>query len=145
MNYSNFLRRNWRFLSFGISLNFFSSTGQTFFISIFGGEFRRDFNLSEGEFGFIYMIATLLSAGSLIWIGRLIDRMDLRIYTLLVCLGSILASFLTSIVILVLFYNALKPKEKLAIYQPSMVNYELVDSTLQHKKKFHRLIGCILI
>ena len=98
MNYSNFLRRNWRFLGFGISLNFFSSTGQTFFISIFGGEFRRDFNLSEGEFGFIYMIATLLSAGSLIWIGRLIDRMDLRIYTLLVCLGSILASFLTSIV-----------------------------------------------
>ena len=50
---------------------------------------------------------------------------------------SILA--LISIVILALFYNALKPKEKLAIYQPSMVNYELVDSTLQHKKKFHKL------
>ena len=46
---------------------------------------------------------------------------------------------LTSIVILVLFYNALKPKEKLVIYQPSMVNYELVDSTLQHKKKFHKI------
>ena len=46
---------------------------------------------------------------------------------------------LTSIVILALFYNALKPKEKLAIYQPSMVNYELVDSTLQHKKKFHKI------
>ena len=50
---------------------------------------------------------------------------------------SILA--LISIVILALFYNALKPKEKLAIYQPSMVNYELVDSTLQHKKKFHKI------
>jgi len=46
---------------------------------------------------------------------------------------------LTSIVILALFYNALKPKGKLAIYQPSMVNYELVDSTLQHKKKFHKI------
>ena len=46
---------------------------------------------------------------------------------------------LTSIVILALFYNALKPKEKLAIYQPSMVNYELVDSTLQYKKKFHKI------
>ena len=46
---------------------------------------------------------------------------------------------LTSIVILALFYNALKPIEKLAIYQPSMVNYELVDSTLQHKKKFHKI------
>ena len=46
---------------------------------------------------------------------------------------------LTSIVILTLFYNVLKPKEKLAIYQPSMVNYELVDSTLQHKKKYHKI------
>ena len=46
---------------------------------------------------------------------------------------------LTSIAILALFYDALKPKEKLAIYQPSMVNYELVDSTLQHKKKYHKI------
>ena len=98
MHYFNFIKENWRFLGFGISLNFFSSTGQTFFISIFGGEFRREFNLSEGDFGFIYMIATLLSAGSLIWLGRLIDRMDLRVYTLLICLGSILASFSTSVV-----------------------------------------------
>ena len=52
---------------------------------------------------------------------------------------------LTSIVILALFYNALKPKEKLAIYQPSMVNYELVDSTLQHKKKFHKIAPFSLI
>ncbi len=96
MNYFDFIKKNWRFLCFGIVLNFFSSTGQTFYISIFGGEFRRDFNLSEGDFGFIYMIATLFSAGSLIWLGRLIDRMDLRFYTLLICLGSILACFLTS-------------------------------------------------
>jgi len=96
MNYFDFIKKNWRFLCFGIVLNFFSSTGQTFYISIFGGEFRRDFNLSEGDFGFIYMIATLFSAGSLIWLGRLIDQMDLRFYTLLICLGSILACFFTS-------------------------------------------------
>jgi protein SCO1/2 len=41
--------------------------------------------------------------------------------------------------ILALFYNALKPQKLLPIYQPSMVNYELVDSTLQHKKKFHKI------
>ena len=97
MNYFDFIKKNWRFLGFGVSLNFFSSTGQTFYISIFGGEFRRDFGLSDGDFGFIYMIATLLSAVSLIWLGRLIDSMDLRYYTLLICLGSITASFLTSI------------------------------------------------
>ena len=94
MNYFDFIKKNWRFLGFGVSLNFFSSTGQTFYISIFGGEFRRDFNLSEGDFGFIYMIATLFSAFSLIWLGRLIDFMDLRFYTLLICIGSIINLYL---------------------------------------------------
>ena len=45
----------------------------------------------------------------------------------------------TSIIILSLFYSALKPQVRLAVYQPSMVNYELVDSTLQHVKKYHRI------
>lgn len=44
-----------------------------------------------------------------------------------------------SIVILILFYNALLPQKKLPIYQPAMVNFELVDSTIQHQKKFHRI------
>jgi protein SCO1/2 len=38
---------------------------------------------------------------------------------------------------LYVFYDALKPKERLPIYQPSMVNPELVDSTLQEKRKYH--------
>lgn len=46
---------------------------------------------------------------------------------------------LISAVILALFYNALKPQEKLPIYQPAMVNYELVDSSLQHVKKYHKI------
>jgi len=45
----------------------------------------------------------------------------------------------TSIIILSLFYSALKPQIRLPVYQPSMVNYELVDSTLQHVKKYHRI------
>ncbi|WP_339335606.1 MULTISPECIES: SCO family protein [unclassified Croceitalea] len=44
---------------------------------------------------------------------------------------------LLSIVIIYLMYNALKPKERLPIYQPSMINPELVDSTLHYKKKYH--------
>ena len=47
--------------------------------------------------------------------------------------------FGVSIIILALFYGALKPKKVLPIYQPSMVNYELVDSTLQHVKKYHKI------
>ena len=46
---------------------------------------------------------------------------------------------LISTCILILFYSALKPEKRLPIYQPSMVNFELVDSTLQHVKKFHKI------
>lgn len=38
-----------------------------------------------------------------------------------------------SVIILSLFYNALKPEKQLPIYTPAMVNPELVDSLVQHK------------
>ena len=38
-----------------------------------------------------------------------------------------------------LIYNALKPQERLPIYQPNMVNPELVDSTLHDTKKYHTI------
>ncbi|MDX1760331.1 MAG: SCO family protein [Arenibacter algicola] len=46
---------------------------------------------------------------------------------------------IVSAVIVSLFYNALQPKEILPVYQPAMVNFELVDSTLQHVKKYHTI------
>ncbi len=49
--------------------------------------------------------------------------------------GFITLSIVVSALILGLFYQALKPQKRLPIYQPSMVNFELVDSTLQHVKK----------
>ena len=47
--------------------------------------------------------------------------------------------FCLSAVIVYLFYNALKPQETLPIYSPSMVNSELVDSTIQNKRKYHTI------
>lgn len=44
-----------------------------------------------------------------------------------------------SVCILLLFYNALKPVRILPVYQPAQVSFELVDSTLQHIKKRHRV------
>jgi len=44
-----------------------------------------------------------------------------------------------SIVIISLFYNALKPQKTLPIYNPSMVNPELVDSTVQYISKYHTI------
>ena len=47
--------------------------------------------------------------------------------------------FCLSCVIIYLFYNALQPKKILPTYQPSMVNPELVDSTLQEIRKYHTI------
>jgi len=44
-----------------------------------------------------------------------------------------------SIAIIAIFYFILKPKKVLPIYQPSKVNYELVDSTIQHISKYHKI------
>ena len=52
---------------------------------------------------------------------------------------------LVSSIILLLFYKALLPQKKLPVFQPAMVNYELVDSTIQHIKKFHRIADFELI
>lgn len=56
-----------------------------------------------------------------------------------------IAFFLVSMVIVSLFYNALKPKKTLPIYQPNMVSVELVDSTVQRVKKYHRIAPFKLI
>lgn len=50
-----------------------------------------------------------------------------------------------SVAILALFYNALAPEKRLPIFQPAMVNYELVDSSLQHIKKYHKIAPFSLI
>lgn len=51
----------------------------------------------------------------------------------------ILSIAVVSIAAILMFYNVLKPEEKLPIYQPNMVSFQLVDSTVQHVKRFHKI------
>ena len=44
-----------------------------------------------------------------------------------------------SAIVIALFYTALKPKKTLTIYNPSDVNPELVDSTVQYISKYHTI------
>lgn len=44
-----------------------------------------------------------------------------------------------AIVFLTISYSLLKPQKKLPIYSPSMVNPEMVDSTVQHISKYHTI------
>ena len=50
-----------------------------------------------------------------------------------------------SAVIISIIYSILKPTETLKVYQPAEVNFELVDSTLQHVKKYHTIADFSLI
>lgn len=49
------------------------------------------------------------------------------------------ALLIVSVIIISIFYNILKPQRVLPVYQPSMVTSELVDSTIQFKRKYHTI------
>lgn len=50
-----------------------------------------------------------------------------------------------SIIIVSIIYNTLNVYQPLPIYQPSMVSTELVDSTIQYQKKYHKIADFALI
>jgi len=86
-----FVRREWRFLLFGLLLAFWSGPGQTFVISLVGGHIRAEFGLSHGSFGAIYTAATLVCAAMLWKAGPLVDRLPLRQFAFKVALIMIAA------------------------------------------------------
>ncbi len=54
-----------------------SSVGQTFFIGLFGADFRAEFGLSDAAFGTLYSVATLGGGLLMFWLGGLADRQTL--------------------------------------------------------------------
>ncbi|WP_274424080.1 MFS transporter [Chelativorans sp. YIM 93263] len=84
MAFIYFLRENARWLAGGFLLTFFSSFGQTFFISLSAGNIREEYGLSHGGFGILYMVATLASALTLPYFGQIVDRYSPRKVTLII-------------------------------------------------------------
>jgi MFS family permease len=101
----NFLKLNFRWIAGGFLLTYFSSFGQTFFISASIGEWRTAFDLSHGEIGRLYMFATLASAACLPFVGRLVDVMPERRIILIVipvlAAATLLAAYAPSVAVLV--------------------------------------------
>ena len=100
-----FILTEWRFLLFGLLMAFWSSLGQTFFISLFSGQIRAALDLSHGDFGTYYALATTASAISLIWLGKLADMMRLEKLAIFIlgslCVSAILFSQISSLWMLV--------------------------------------------
>ncbi len=95
--YVRFARANARLVGFGFLMAFASSFGQSFFIGAFVPEFQAAFDLTHTEWGSIYLVGTLASALLLPWSGKLIDRVDLRLYAAVVLVLLALACFAVSV------------------------------------------------
>lgn len=101
-----FVTENARWLVTGLLLSLGSSFGQTYFISIFSGEIRLAYGLSDGEWGGIYTIATMSSAFLLIVLGGRADTVPLSRLAIVVAgvfaLACILMAFGASLWLLLL-------------------------------------------
>lgn len=110
--YLRFIAENTPFLAAGALLQFLSAFGQTFFISIFGGEIRAEFGLSNGDWGLLYMIGTSASAAVMVFAGGLADIFRVRTLGIAVVaalgVACLAMSFNTSIIGLVFVIFALR-------------------------------------
>ncbi len=93
MRYFSFLSQNLRWLLGGFLLTFFSSFGQTFFISLSGGAIREEYGLTNGEFGLTYMVATLGSALTLPFLGKIVDHISVSRTVLITVPSLAIATF----------------------------------------------------
>ena len=98
------IRSNFKIILFGFVFTFFSSVGQSFFIGLFNSNIREELNISHGEFGTLYGIATLCSSLTLIWLGKKIDDLKLVNYSILVVIfltfAALFFSFINGIIFL---------------------------------------------
>jgi MFS family permease len=111
---ARFVKNNIRWIGGCFLLTMYSSFGQTFFVGLSGNDLRARFDLSGGEFGGLYMAATLMSAITLPWLGRTLDLMpgwkvarftipSLAVACVLVALAPYLAVLLLALYLLRLF------------------------------------------
>lgn len=92
-----FMLGNRRWLGIGFLLFLLSSFGQTFVISLSAADIRREFGLTHGEFGSLFMVITIASAFILPTIGRYVDHVEPRrlcsaVLLTLACAAALLAS-----------------------------------------------------
>ena len=99
------VKSNFKIIIFGFVFTFFSCIGQSFFIGLFNSNIRDELNISHGEFGTIYGIATLCSSLTLIWLGKKIDDLKLINYSFFVViflsLAALFFSFVNGLIFLV--------------------------------------------
>lgn len=112
MGYWRFVFENRLFLLAGFLLTFTSSFGQTYFISLFAGQIKESFSLTDGDWGGIYTIGTTLSAIAMIWAGALTDRFRVKNLSLVImvmlALACVAMTLISSSALLIVVVLALR-------------------------------------
>ncbi len=95
-NLLQFLKNHFKSASFGWVLTFLSSFGQTFLISLYVPEILKTFSISEGTFGSIYALGTVIASVILITVGHTIDHKTVKRVVFFNITGLILSCLLLS-------------------------------------------------
>ena len=101
-----FKNMNFKVVLFGFIFTFFSSFGQSFFLGLFNAPIRNELDITHGQFGNIYAVATICSSLLLIWVGKKIDDYSILKYSFFVIIllffSTLFFSFINSIYFLAL-------------------------------------------
>ena len=92
-----FFKNNRKEVGFGWVLTFLSSFGQTFLISIYVPEILKTFDISNGLFGSIYAVATVISSVIMLSVGHFVDHKPVKKITAFTVAGLAVSSILLGI------------------------------------------------
>jgi MFS family permease len=92
LNYLRFFLANWKILLFAVLFTFFSGFGQTFLLSLYIPGFLKDLSFSHTFYSSLYASATLLSGITIIFAGKMIDRLPLKTFAFAVIFGIVSAN-----------------------------------------------------
>lgn len=82
MNYFKFIRSNGVMVVFGIMMTALSSFGQTFLLALYVPFLISEFSLSNSSVSTFYGVATIVSAAMLPKVGKLIDNVPIKWFTI---------------------------------------------------------------
>jgi len=93
-NLFKFIYTNFSQLRLGFILTFLSSFGQTYIISLYVIKISREFGITEGEFGAIYSICTIISSVVMLSVGHTVDHIRAKKVISLSLLSLMLSALL---------------------------------------------------
>ena len=132
------VRSNFKIIIFGFVFTFFSCIGQSFFIGLFNSSIREELNITHGQFGTIYGVATLCSSLTLIWLGKKIDDLKLVNYSFLVVvflsLAALFFSFVNGLIFLAIgiFFLRLSGQGLMAHTASVAISRFLIEAEAKH-------------